>query len=61
MYNGARGDPLLYLKHVTQFVDAARTHTLHMNKKKYGVLVRLVRTYCGPQLKRFVSTCWRTV
>jgi hypothetical protein len=32
MYNGAGGDPLLYFKHVTQFVKATKTHALHMNK-----------------------------
>jgi hypothetical protein len=34
MYDGAGGDPLLYFKHVTQFVEAAKTHTLCMNKKE---------------------------
>jgi hypothetical protein len=32
MCDGAGGDPLLYFKHVTQFVEAAKTHTLRMNK-----------------------------
>jgi hypothetical protein len=36
MYDGAEGDPLLYFKHVTQFVEAAKTHTLCMNKKEIG-------------------------
>jgi hypothetical protein len=33
MYDGAGGDPLLYFEHVTQFVEAAKTHALRMNKK----------------------------
>jgi hypothetical protein len=32
MYDGAGGDPLLYFKHVTQFVEATKTHALPMNK-----------------------------
>jgi hypothetical protein len=45
MYDGVGGDPLLYFKHVTQFVEAAKMHTLRMNKKKKcDVLVRLART-----------------
>jgi hypothetical protein len=34
MYDGAEGDPLLYFKHVTQFVEAAKMHILRMNKKE---------------------------
>jgi hypothetical protein len=34
MYDGAGGDPLLYFKHVTQFVEAAKTQAIHMNKKE---------------------------
>jgi hypothetical protein len=34
MYDGAGGDPLLYFKHVTQLVEATKTHALHMNKKE---------------------------
>ncbi len=34
MYDGVGGDPLLYFKHVTQFVEAAKTHVLCMNKKE---------------------------
>jgi hypothetical protein len=33
-YDGAIGDPLLYFKHVTQFVEAVKTHALRMNKKE---------------------------
>jgi hypothetical protein len=33
MYDGA-GDPLLYFKHVTQFVEAAKMFALRMNKKE---------------------------
>jgi hypothetical protein len=34
MYDGVGGDPLLYFKHVTQFVEATKMHTLRMNKKE---------------------------
>jgi hypothetical protein len=34
MYDGAGGDLLLYFKHVTQFVEATKTHALHMNKEE---------------------------
>jgi hypothetical protein len=34
MYVGARGDLLLYCKYATQFVEASKTHALHMNKKE---------------------------
>jgi hypothetical protein len=34
MYDGAAVDPLLYFKHVTQFVEATMTHTLRINKKE---------------------------
>jgi hypothetical protein len=34
MYDGAGGDPLLYFKHVTQFVELTKTHALRMNKKE---------------------------
>jgi hypothetical protein len=33
MYDGARGDSLLYFKHVTQFVEAAKTHALRIKKE----------------------------
>jgi hypothetical protein len=33
MYDGVGGDSLLYFKHVIQFVEAAKMHALHMNKK----------------------------
>jgi hypothetical protein len=46
MYDVAGGDPLLYFKHVTHFVEVANTHALRMKKKKYGVLVRIARTMC---------------
>jgi hypothetical protein len=34
IYDGAGGDQLLYFKHVTQFVEATKTHALCMNKKE---------------------------
>jgi hypothetical protein len=34
MYDDVGGDPLLYFKHVTQFVEAAKTYALCMNKKE---------------------------
>jgi hypothetical protein len=34
MYDDVAGDPLLYFKHITQFVEVAKTHTLGMNKKE---------------------------
>jgi hypothetical protein len=33
IYDGVKGDSLLYFKHVTQFVKAAKTHALRINKK----------------------------
>jgi hypothetical protein len=33
IYDGTEGDPLLYFKHVTGFVEAAKTHALCINKK----------------------------
>jgi hypothetical protein len=34
MYDDVAGDPLLYFKHITQFVEVAKTHALGMNKKE---------------------------
>jgi hypothetical protein len=34
MYDGAGGDPLLYFKYVTQFVEAIKMHALCLNKKE---------------------------
>jgi hypothetical protein len=34
MYHGVGGEPLLYFKHVTQFVKDAKTNNLRMNKKE---------------------------
>jgi hypothetical protein len=34
MYDGVGGDPILYFIHVTQFAEAANTHTLCKNKKE---------------------------
>jgi hypothetical protein len=34
MYDGVGGDSLLYFNHVTQFVEASKTHSLCMNKKE---------------------------
>ena len=34
MYDDAGGDPIFYFKQVTQFVEAAKTHALRMNKKE---------------------------
>jgi hypothetical protein len=34
MYDVVGGDPLLYFKHVTHFVEVANTHALRMKKKE---------------------------
>jgi hypothetical protein len=34
MYDDAGGDPIFYFKQITQFVEAAKMHTLYMNKKR---------------------------
>jgi hypothetical protein len=55
MYDGAEGDPLLYFRHATQFVEATKMHALHMNKKEIwcsckncenNVLWTMAKTIC---------------
>jgi hypothetical protein len=61
MYDGAGGDSLLYFKHVTQFVKAAKTHALCMNKKEIwgpcktcenNVLWTMAETICEHLLEK---------
>jgi hypothetical protein len=43
--DGAGADTILYFKHVTQFVEATKMNTLHMNEKEIWCLCKNCENY----------------